>query len=105
MKPFSAYSNSRCITRGTRRGQATRATSISRAGSGQRRVSLVLYLNRRWRAGDGGELKIVDDLGRDRHIEPAAGRLAVFLTAGREHEVMPTRRDRLSLTGWFRGRE
>ena len=33
-------------------------------GSGQRRVSLVLYLNRRWRAGDGGELKIVDDLGR-----------------------------------------
>jgi SM-20-related protein len=34
-----------------------------------------------------------------------AGRLAAFLTAGREHEVMPTRRDRLSLTGWFRGRD
>jgi SM-20-related protein len=74
-------------------------------GSGQRRISLVLYLNPRWGAYDGGELKIVDDLGRDRHIEPAGGRLAVFLTAGREHEVMPTRRDRLSLTGWFRGRE
>jgi SM-20-related protein len=74
-------------------------------GSGQRRVSLVLYLNRHWGARDGGELMIVDDLGRDRRIEPAAGRLAVFLTAGREHEVMQTRRDRLSLTGWFRGRE
>jgi SM-20-related protein len=74
-------------------------------GSGQRRVSLVLYLNRRWTGDDGGELKIADDLGRERHIRPAAGRLALFLTAGREHEVMPTRRDRLSLTGWFRGRE
>jgi SM-20-related protein len=74
-------------------------------GSVQRRVSLAFYLNRRWAAGDGGELKIVDDLGRDRHIGPVAGRLAAFLTAGREHEVMPTRHDRLSLTGWFRGRD
>lgn len=74
-------------------------------GSGQRRISLALYLNRCWGAHDGGELKIVDDLGCERLIEPTAGRLAVFLTTGREHEVMPTRRDRLSLTGWFRGRE
>lgn len=74
-------------------------------GSVQRRVSLALYLNPCWGACDGGELKIVDDLGRDRHIEPTAGRLAVFLTAGREHEVMPTRHHRLSLTGWFRGRD
>jgi SM-20-related protein len=51
--------------------------------SGQRRVSLVLYLNRRWGMRDGGELRIVDDLGCERRIEPAAGRLAVFLTAGR----------------------
>jgi len=27
------------------------------------------------------------------------------LTERREHAVMSTRRDRLSLTGWFRGRE
>ena len=75
-------------------------------GSGQRRVSLALYLNRRWGAADGGELEIVDDLGSvPRLIEPAAGRLVFFSPTGREHEVMPTRRDRLSLTGWFRGRE
>lgn len=74
-------------------------------GSGHRRVALVLYLNRCWGLRDGGELRILDDLGCERLIEPTAGRLAVFLTAGREHEVMPTRRDRLSLTGWFRGRE
>jgi SM-20-related protein len=73
-------------------------------GSDQRRVSLVLYLNQRWSARDGGELKIVDDAGHTRKVEPVAGRLVAFLSAGREHEVLPTRRARLSLTGWFRGR-
>jgi SM-20-related protein len=29
----------------------------------------------------------------------------VFLSERREHEVLPTRRSRLSLTGWFRRRE
>jgi SM-20-related protein len=71
----------------------------------QRRVSLVLYLNPRWEASDGGELRIFADDGRHRDIEPVAGRLAVFLTERREHAVLTTRRDRLSLSGWFRSRE
>jgi Rps23 Pro-64 3,4-dihydroxylase Tpa1-like proline 4-hydroxylase len=27
-----------------------------------------------------------------------------FLTPGCEHEVLPTRRERLSISGWFRSR-
>ena len=42
---------------------------------------------------------------RYRDIEPVAGRLVLFLTERREHAVMPTRRPRLSLTGWFRSRD
>jgi SM-20-related protein len=71
----------------------------------QRRVSLVLYLNERWEPSDGGELRIFGDDERHRDIEPKGGRLVVFLTDRREHEVLPTRQSRLSLTGWFRSRE
>jgi SM-20-related protein len=74
-------------------------------GRGARRVSLVLYLNEHRSAADGGVLRILDDAGRSRDIEPTGGRLVLFLSQGREHEVLPTQAPRLSLTGWFRGRE
>jgi SM-20-related protein len=73
-------------------------------GRDQRRVSLVLYLNEHWEASDGGVLRIFADDEHYRDIEPAAGRLVAFLTPGREHAVMPTRRERLSLSGWYRSR-
>jgi len=72
-------------------------------GRDQRKVSLVLYLNEAWMPESGGELRIFDG-ERVRDIEPIAGRLVFFLTAGLEHAVLPTRRDRLSITGWFRQR-
>jgi SM-20-related protein len=72
-------------------------------GRDRRKVSVVLYLNDAWTPDSGGELRIFDgDEVRD--IEPIAGRLVCFLTEGREHAVMTTRRDRLSITGWFRQR-
>lgn len=74
-------------------------------GTAQRKVSLVLYLNSEWQAADGGALRIhrADDICMD--LEPLEGRLVCFLTANREHEVLPARRDRLSVSGWFRVRE
>jgi SM-20-related protein len=74
-------------------------------GREQRRVSVVLYLNERWQAADGGALRIFADDGRYSDIEPVAGRLVAFLTERREHAVMPTYAGRMSLTGWFRSRE
>jgi SM-20-related protein len=74
-------------------------------GRAQRQVSLVLYLNEDWAPPAGGELRIFDAPDRHRDIEPIAGRLVCFLTPGREHSVLPTRRDRLSISGWFSTRE
>jgi SM-20-related protein len=74
-------------------------------GSTQRKLSLVLYLNTDWRSTDGGMLRIhaADDQFVD--VEPIAGRLVCFLTPGREHEVLQARRERLSVSGWFRGND
>jgi SM-20-related protein len=74
-------------------------------GRAQRLVSLVLYLNEGWAPEAGGELRIFDAAGGHRDIAPVAGRLVCFLTPGREHAVLPTQRDRLSVSGWFRTRD
>jgi SM-20-related protein len=74
-------------------------------GSTQRKLSVVLYLNPEWQSADGGVLRIHDADDGFVDIEPIAGRLVCFLTAGREHEVLQARRERLSISGWFRERE
>lgn len=74
-------------------------------GATHRKVSLVLYLNADWRPADGGVLRMHKANTQILDIEPLGGRLVCFLTPGREHQVLPARRDRLSISGWFRGRE
>jgi SM-20-related protein len=74
-------------------------------GTTQRKVSLVLYLNLDWQPTAGGELRIFDASAGYRDIAPIAGRLVCFLTAGREHAVLPAQRERLSISGWFRVRD
>ena len=73
-------------------------------GGAQRKVSLALYLNTEWEPPAGGALRIFDADAGFRDIEPVAGRLVCFLTEGREHAVLPARRDRWSISGWFRAR-
>jgi SM-20-related protein len=74
-------------------------------GTARRKVSLVLYLNREWRAEAGGELRIFGAGAGYQDIPPLAGRLVCFLTSGREHRVLPARHDRLSISGWFCARD
>jgi SM-20-related protein len=74
-------------------------------GRTQRQLSLVLYLNEGWTPGAGGELRLFETAGGHQDVTPLAGRLVCFLTPGREHAVLPTQRDRLSISGWFRTRE
>ncbi len=82
------------------------------ANARDRQVSTILYLNDDWRPRDGGELRIwtqaagpdwaLDSLTID--VEPRAGTLVVFLSEDIYHEVLPTRADRFSVSGWFRTR-
>ncbi len=66
-------------------------------------LSLVLYLNRDWPADGGGALRL--HLPEGPHdIAPRQGTLALFLSAGVEHEVMPAAQPRFSVAAWFRQR-
>ncbi|MCB1063246.1 MAG: 2OG-Fe(II) oxygenase [Verrucomicrobiae bacterium] len=72
-------------------------------------VSAVVYLNERWAPEDGGHLRLYIDrnlgtAGPWIDIIPEFGKLVIFLSADFWHEVLPARRERHSLTGWFRRR-
>ncbi len=73
-------------------------------GEANRIVSVVIYLNDDWRAGDGGELVLYDPDSNDEivRIEPRAGTMALFLSEEIPHEVLPTQKHRASISGWFR---
>jgi SM-20-related protein len=67
-------------------------------------LSCVLYLNEGWRREDGGALRLYVEGERAIDVWPEAGTLVAFLSARFDHEVLPARRPRLALTGWFRRR-
>lgn len=72
---------------------------------GERVVSLVLYLNEAWTTEDGGELCLYPaGMEEGVKIQPQAGTLVCFLSEQVPHEVLPSRRARLSLTGWYKRR-
>lgn len=83
-------------------------THLDRAhGAVHRTLSCVLYLNGRWQPADGGELVLYSgepDCEPSIRIEPQGGRLVCFLAERFPHEVVPARRARLSIAGWFSGR-
>jgi SM-20-related protein len=61
-------------------------------------------LNQDWQKDDGGELRLyLNGTADDTHIDimPVGGRLILFLSAKFLHEVLPAKRERISLTGWF----
>ena len=74
------------------------------AGSLQRSVSCVLYLNASWTPADGGILRIYLDNKSETLFEdivPQPGRLVLFSSARFPHEVLTVQRERLSIAGWF----
>jgi len=71
---------------------------------GHRVVSAVVYLNQRWRPEDGGALRLYVDGDRAVEVPPLGGTLVAFLSDRFEHEVLPARRERLSVAAWLRRR-
>ena len=67
----------------------------------RRVVTCVAYLNEQWLPEQGGELRMYLDNKRCHDVVPQAGTLVVFMSANWPHEVLPSTRDRLSITGWF----
>jgi len=67
-------------------------------------LSTVLYLNRDWQPGDGGELLMFDDEDTCllEAVTPEYGKLIIFLSERFPHEVAIAHRERQSIAGWFR---
>lgn len=67
---------------------------------GARKISFICYLNTNWQPGDGGELRLYLEEGV-KDVTPTAGKLACFRSEIIEHEVLLSKKDRFSLTGWM----
>ncbi len=72
-------------------------------GDTNRILSVVAYLNTEWTAADGGELVLYSDMAdRDGlRVSPIAGTVVIFLSEDFPHEVLPARRERYSIAGWY----
>lgn len=66
-----------------------------------RTITCVLYLNKHWEVGDGGELRIYNN---ETYIDvkPMFGRFVCFKSDEIEHEVLSTQKERYSITGWMK---
>ena len=67
-----------------------------------RKITVLLYLNQNWKKENGGELKLYLE-NKEETIEPTAGRLLVF-ESHLEHEVLESKTDRYSITGWLKSK-
>lgn len=65
-----------------------------------RKLSVICYLNKNWKEEEGGQLRIYRQ-EESLDVLPVAGRLVCFRSDLLEHEVLPSTRNRLSLTGWM----
>lgn len=67
-------------------------------------LSVVLYLNEAWQVDDGGALRMETSADTHSDVLPEGGTLVGFLSDRFPHEVLPARRERLSVAGWFKRR-
>jgi SM-20-related protein len=74
------------------------------AGQANRVLSVVVYLNKDWAETDGGELVLYsnDDDTDGLKVLPKWGTIVTFLSEEFPHEVLPAKRDRYSVAGWYR---
>ena len=73
-------------------------------GQSNRVVSSVFYLNPDWSEQDEGQL-VLYDITSDKPlqiVQPRFGNTVLFLSEQFPHEVLPAKRDRYSIAGWFR---
>jgi len=71
--------------------------------SKNRVVTTVYYLNEEWGEDDGGELVVYnEDEQFIAKVMPKANTLIVFMSEKFPHEVLPAKRKRYSIAGWFR---
>ena len=66
-----------------------------------RQFSMIMYLNTDWQQNDGGELCVYLSDHQEK-ISPTNGKAVFFKSSELEHEVLPTNKPRMSITGWLK---
>eukprot|EP00389_Voromonas_pontica_P015513 GDKH01024197.1.p1 GENE.GDKH01024197.1~~GDKH01024197.1.p1 ORF type:complete len:354 (-),score=34.70 GDKH01024197.1:80-1141(-) len=66
-----------------------------------RKVTCLVYLNERWKAGDGGEIELTPFLRSPVKIEPLFDRAVLFLSDAILHRVCPNFAERFCFTIWL----
>lgn len=69
-----------------------------------RKLSAICYLNKDWTDDLGGQLRMYLKSGM-LDTSPIAARLVIFRSDLIEHEVLPSKKERLSITGWMLDQE
>ncbi|MCB9202762.1 MAG: 2OG-Fe(II) oxygenase [Flavobacteriales bacterium] len=64
-------------------------------------LSAILYLNSNWKEENGGALRVYKKDNSIEDILPLAGRLVLMRSDIIWHEVLPSNKTRISLTGWL----
>ncbi len=68
---------------------------------GNRKYSLINYLNENWLEADGGQLTVYQDAG-SQNISPKSQTAVFFKSDEMDHEVTIANRPRMSITGWLK---
>lgn len=85
-----------------RHRDAFRDALDGRVVGGQRRVTIVYWLNEGWRLEHGGCLRCFDaEAETFVDIEPVIDRAAIFMSERLEHAVLPSHAARFALTLWL----
>lgn len=72
------------------------------AKESSRALTYIFYLHEDWKKEDGGELVIYQRSGEKlATISPESGSLVTFISDDFPHEVLPSKRERRSMTGWM----
>ncbi|RYE40777.1 MAG: 2OG-Fe(II) oxygenase [Sphingobacteriales bacterium] len=72
-------------------------------GNDSRKYSMIMYLNEDWQIADGGQLCIYHpDQNKQELISPENGKTVFFKSSELQHEVLPTNKARMSITGWLK---
>lgn len=69
----------------------------------KRKITILVYLNKNWKKGDGGELVLKPFLEKDVIIEPIFGRMVIFRSDLLLHRVLPCWAPRYCFTIWVDG--
>jgi len=67
----------------------------------KRRLTMICYLNKDWKADDGGELQFQIFLGKKVKIEPVFNRVVLFWSEIIMHRVLPAYNPRMCFSIWF----